>query len=246
MKSLFFILSLIVSTTLTSQCFSDRHNTSISSTWLSCEKTPNPNFIRGDSHWIRYDLGEVKKLGQAHIWNINNPEYLDAGARQILVDFSTDGQTWEAWGIWEVEKGTTSGYYEGEPGPDFDGIQARFILLTVLNSHGDDCSGFAELKVDVKDPTSIEEIDLTNQALKAHPNPAIDFTFLDINSTDQGYSTIELTDMTGRVVRSQPLKLLRGDQQVRLELSGMESGQYLLRVISAHTELTTELIVISN
>lgn len=247
MKYLLLSICILCSTALASQCYSDRHNTSLSSTWISCEKSPNPNAIRGDSHWVQYDLGEIKKLGQAHIWNINNPSRLDAGARQILVDFSVDGQSWEPWGdLWEVEQASSSGFYEGEPGPDFDGIQARYMLFTILNSYGSDCAGFAELKVNVQDPTSIVDLDPNTKNLKALPNPAIEYTLLDINSNDQGYSTIELTDMTGKVVRSQPFFLRLGTQQARLELPGVESGQYIVRVISAHAELSTELIVISN
>lgn len=247
MKSICIFISLIIATTASSQCYSDRHNTSISSAWLSCEKTANPNAIRGDSHWVNYDLGEVKKLGQVHFWNINNPEYLDAGARQILVDFSIDGQVWESWdALWEVEQGTESGFYEGEVGPDFDGIQARYVLLTILNSHGSDCAGFAELKINFKDPTSLDDIDFSSKNILAYPNPAVDFTLLDIHSQESGYSTIEITDMNGRVVKSQPCRLIMGEQQVRLGLDGILSGKYLLRVISASTELSTELIVISN
>ncbi len=247
MKYFSLLLFIVCSTALIGQCYQDRHNTSIGASWLSCEKSPNPNALRGDSHWVQYDLGEVQKLGQARIWNINNPDYLDAGARQILIDYSNDGQNWEAWDeLWEVEQGTSSGFYEGVPGPDFDGIQARYILLTILNSHGSDCAGFAEFKVEVKDPTSLVDIASKDNRLKAHPVPAIEYTLLDIDSQDQGYSTIELSDMTGKVIRSQPHVLQAGSQEVRLELAGVPSGQYLVRVISAKAELSTELIVISN
>ena len=37
--------------------------------WLSCQTTPNPKSSRGNSHWIRYDLGATYKLGKMQVWN---------------------------------------------------------------------------------------------------------------------------------------------------------------------------------
>lgn len=246
MKYLLSWAFLLMAQLLVGQCFTDRHNTSLSSTWMSCEISPNPNANRGDSHWISYDLGEVKKLGKSHFWNINNPAELESGARQIAISVSEDGQSWDELGIWEAAMADASGFYEGQEGYDFDGVEARFVLLTILNSHGGDCVGFAEIKIEAKDPTGLAEVEDEAGLIKIHPNPASDMAYLSFLSKTSGLRTLQVTDITGRIVYAEEIHVHAGEQQVPLTLEAMDSGSYIVRLIGKSSEQQAELTIIKN
>jgi len=245
MKTPFFIIFFLLGHLLYSQCYEDRHNTSLSSTWRSCTISQSPNPIRGDSHWISYDLGEVRKLQQTQFWNINNPDYLDDSARQIAIDYSLDGVNWNFWGIWEAPMADGSGFYEGVEGPNFDGLDARFILMTILNNQGGECFGFAEIKIGVEKPLATAD-ELSTQQLVAYPNPAESFTMLKLSTSYAGPATIALLDLAGRILKEESIQLIGAEQEIRYELDVDASGQYIIRLITTQSELSTELSVIKN
>lgn len=227
------------------QCKLDRHNTSLSSNWISCDISMNPNALRGDSHWINYDLGEVRKLGNSHIWNINNPTTLDEGARQLAIDYSLDGVNWEHWGTWDISMAEASGLYEGEEGPDFDGLEARHLLFTILSNHGGACSGLGEIRVELAEPSSTDDQLAQVSNLTLRPNPAIDRTTLVWTSKYAGSANVELLDMSGRKIKTDNILVSNGEQILDYNLDHvMQSGQYLIKVVTPSETFTAELSII--
>jgi len=240
--SIFFLLCYLNSY---SQCMLDRHNTSLSSNWVSCTLSDSPNALRGESHWISYDLGEVRKIGNSHIWNINHPEALDEGARQIAVDYSIDGVSWDNWGIWDVPMAEGSGLYEGVEGPDFEGLQAQHLLFTILDNHGGNCSGIGEIRVELAEPSSTDDKLAQTSPLSLRPNPAVDRTTLAWTSKYSGSAKLELLDMSGRKIQTENIMVTSGDQVLDYELNQvLLSGQYLIKVVLPHKELVAELSII--
>lgn len=146
-----FLLSIIILLSLTkanTQCYPDRHSTSIYDSWLSDTKTNNPNTIRGISHWIMYDLGSTYNLGQSYFWNLNDPDRLTMGMQNFIIDISSDGTTWKELGQFTLTQGSGISTYEGEEGPDLQGEKANFLLLTVLDNFADgSTAGFSEMKI---------------------------------------------------------------------------------------------------
>jgi len=244
MKSTLIVLLCLSVHVLSSQCNEDRHNTTSVSNWISCEKTASLNPARGDSYWINYDFGELKTVKDFHFWNINNPDHLDAGARQIAIDYSTDGVNWDFWGIWEAQQGTTSGFYQGESGPSLDDLVAQHLLLTIIDNYGGDCNGFGEIRIGVEDyMTSTSDAHDLAQVLQAYPNPATDYTFLKMKSTYAGPATAELIDVTGRRLQSQAISLTKGYQELKYDLDVPVSGQYIIRIVTPLSETSTELSI---
>ena len=174
MRASLVIVCLLVFGSVQSQCDLDRHNTTLSSGWLSCEISPNPNPLRGDSHWIQYDLGEPKRLGSSHFWNLSNPEALAFGVRQVAISTSLDAVNWEELGIVEAPIGESSGFYQGVPGFDFGGVSARYVLFTALNNHAgsSDCVGFSEIRVQIEQATSTVDLSVQSPSFALYPNPA--------------------------------------------------------------------------
>jgi len=135
------------------QCNMDRHNSNAYDGWVSCQMTSNPNPANGTTHWIMYDLGEVKSLYASQFWNINHPDHLDWGVRTVRIEHSMNSFNWASLGNFTIGQGSGQQIYEGEDGPDFGALTTRYLLFTVLNTYGDNsCAGFGELKIFTQDP----------------------------------------------------------------------------------------------
>ena len=243
LSTFLFVLGAV--TILVSQCYPDRHNTSASSSWISCEASLSPNPTRGQGHWIAYDLGEITSLGQLTLWNTNNPASLTSGAKTIEIDYSQDGINWTFFDSFEVPMGQASSFYEGELGIDFDKLSAEHLLLTITENHGGDCFGFSELRIERFDAVSTDDI-LDEASLKLYPSPAIDHTFLQYESPKAQQASLTLLDVKGSEIHTQQTFLEGGANEIRVDLSGLVSGQYYLRLKTATQVLTGEITLINN
>lgn len=148
MKSLYSIIfiNLLFTCNLMAQCF-DADESIWLDTWASCQSNPNPKPTYGDSHWIQYDFGEIRKLSKTWVWNTNDPAKLSQGFNQVKIDYSNDGSTWTYWGEMSFPMAQGEAIYGGFPGPNLYGIDARYVLLTAITNHGDpSCFGIAEIK----------------------------------------------------------------------------------------------------
>lgn len=168
-KYLLITLILIGWQDANSQCFPERHNTSWFDSWISCEARLNPNQMRGEGHWIMYDFGQTYALNELTVWNINDPDLLDYGAKNVAIDYSSDGVNWKNFAEVVFPKAPGISTYEGDIVAELNKLQARYLLLTVLDNYGGACSGFAEMRVGV-DSTQDENADICMLAT-VYPNP---------------------------------------------------------------------------
>lgn len=237
MKYLFTLMLCYCIVGLNAQCFQDRHNTSITDSWQSCELSENPNEERGESHWIMYNLGAHYELGQAKIWNLNAPEHLESGIDEIVIDYANDPADWTELGSYFVPRADASSFYEGIETMDFEGAYARYILITVVSTHGDnECAGFAELRIDTKGVSDAEDLITTSFSLS--PNPTSDI----LNITwDQGGQSgkYNIVDGLGRVMLEGNCKGLNS-----LDVSDLISGTYQFVVINQEQVSTKKFQVV--
>ena len=238
---IFIMLSFMAATELNGQCFKDRHSTTADASWISCDKSQSPNRDRPESHWIEYDLGEARKLGQVYFWNLNHPDFVNGGVKKIIIDYSIDGAIWTKWGEWEFEVGTGYSYYEGGQGPDLDGIVAEYILITVLENYGHECAGFSEIKIDVLELSSVDDQALTESAMTVQPNPAVDFTYLKFDAPKAESAVLNIISMDGKIVFENKLQLQVGEQLYKLDLPDVVAGQYLVKIESTSINISSEL-----
>jgi len=207
MKKYIYSLLLVFGSTLSyAQCYPDRHSTSWFDGWLSCETSDNPNGVRGESHWISYDFGQPFILNELKVWNVNDPDLLSNGAQNVVIDYSIDGVNWTEYGHESFPMASGQSNYEGDVIADLGGITARYLLITVLDNYGGECTGFSELRV-AADSTKDENEDICILA-DVYPNP-IDkefSVFLKKKCLGDVYMAIE--DATGRtVINEQIIKL---------------------------------------
>ena len=141
------IFSVFNVTPVFGQCLPDRHSTDGFDGWISCNLSANPNSNNGNTHWIKYDFGQSISMHDMHIWNMNHPNYLDDGVKDILIEYSTDNSTWITVDTFTCPRASASGFYRGFRGPDLKGINARYLLITPITNYGGGCYAMSELKI---------------------------------------------------------------------------------------------------
>lgn len=198
----FSIVVLLIAQVAYGQQYPDRHNTSINSSWISCETKINPNPIRGESHWIQYELDTYYELGASTIWNLNAYGQTENGVSDVVIDYSLDGVNWTEWGSYALDRAEALSTYEGEEGPDFQGLLARYLLITSIANYGGECHGFSEFRVESK---SVQISSVTNNELQisvnAQPNPFSNETKILLNDLPNGALTYQMQDALGRILQ---------------------------------------------
>lgn len=230
-----------------SQCYEDRHNTSYTDQWVSCQESENPNLERGSGHWIMYDLGFVYNLGKVHIWNFNVPNQTNAGIKTAIIDYSIDGTSWEEWGSFTIEQANASGFYEGVEGPDLEGIKAKYVIITALDNYGGSCTGLSEIKIEVlEEVSSTKETPIAGLELSISPNPATTYSTVSFDSEQSMDGYYVVTDINGRTIKRMPININSGRSQVELDVSTYANGNYIFTVETEQGRLSQSFTKIEN
>lgn len=243
-KTLFLSIIFVVSViSAYGQAYPDRHNTSYTDAWVSCEESESPNIKRDPGHWIMYDFGDQYSLHESTIWNFNVPDTTSRGMNDIAIDYSTDGEEWIELGEYTVPEAPGSTIYQGTEGPNFGGIVAKYVLISILSTHGDaTCAGMSEFRVNatVSTSTNLPNKELIVE-LSANPNPASEYTMIKLGEllTNLQYS---LVDMSGKLL--QQGKITSTD--FRLNTANLASGAYTLTVHNQEGNKSILVNVINN
>ena len=245
-KTIFYIL-LILTLGIqfaNAQCFPERHSTTWFDGWVSCDASSNPNSVYGESHWIMYDLGYDYVLNETKFWNANEPTHLNYGINEFNIDYSLDGVAWTNFGSFSINQANGLTNYEGEDGPDFNGIKARFILITLTSNYGGNCFGFSELKINITDPFEVIDEDIGFNA-SVYPNPFITNINIRIASLYEDKPiTYTLHDILGRVITQNVFEIIPDTDTYEINLNGssLAVGIYILNVEQNNNQRTFKLI----
>ncbi|MEM7790780.1 MAG: DUF1800 family protein [Verrucomicrobiota bacterium] len=129
------------------------HSTQWNDGWLSFNASTNPVPGRPASHWIRYDLGYLYELGASVIWNYNEGQNNNTarGLRSVTIDTSVDGISWTELGTFEFERASGTADYAGFMGPNFGGVNARYVVITGNSKWSVEGVfwGLAEIRIDI-------------------------------------------------------------------------------------------------
>lgn len=244
---LFSIIALLLlfCLDLSAQAFPDRHSTSYTDGWMSCQISTNPNAKeRDDSHWIMYDLGTTYALSKSTIWNVNSFDFVNNGMQDVVIDYSIDGETWIEWGNFTMDQGPISAFYEGDEGPDFSGVIARYVLITGITNYGGACYGLSEIRIDATNVVVSDTDDVLDDVeLIAAPNPFSDLTQISINAESGAY-TYMVTDGLGREVASGNVSVNGDEGSVSFNASELQSGVYAFTLIKDKKAKTILLQVV--
>jgi hypothetical protein len=105
------------------------HGVDAKTMWLSLKTGPQPT-------WIQYQFDKVYKVDQMLVWNSNQAmePVLGIGAKDVKIEYSTDGTTWTAAGDFEFAQAA------GEPvaaeALDLGGVMAKYVKLTIVANWG--------------------------------------------------------------------------------------------------------------
>jgi len=79
--------------------------------------------------------------------------------------------------------------------------------------------------------------------LTVYPNPAYDAVSITLNAIEDAPWNIELLDLTGRMLHRQTMKVVKGGNQVTLNLGGYPQGCYLIRATTTNQKLQQIIVV---
>ena len=223
-NTLAFVPALFAAALAVAQC-NGGHSTNPTDAWLSCDGSTNPNPARSQQHWIQYDFGENYLLGESVVWNYNVPGATDQGLQEVTIDYSYDGTTWTAWGTYTLNEAPGSDSYMGDTGPFFDGIDCRYLLVSIDSNYGGACYGLAELKVEVE-PGSVHvaEPEVAVVRFGLYPNPTRDRVTVQLE--DYQGANIRILDLSGALIDT----ALPESATTHFDLSRLPAGMYLVHV----------------
>ena len=115
-----------------------------------------------------------------------------------------------------------------------------------IGSHGRGWYVSTSLQTDrpLSNEENVIEDKVVRDALKMYPNPAKDFTNVDVTLSGKGDVKASVLDMSGRIVKRVSLKgLPQGDHKIRVDLTGINNGTYVLSVSANGTVKNGKFIV---
>ena len=233
MKKIILFINIVFCLELNAQCFPDRHSTNWFDAWVSCQEKENPNPVNKPGHWILFDLKNQYEIDKIKFWNINDPDRLNWGMKDVLIDYSVDSILWSNAGTYSLLKAEGTNRYEGMDWTDVVIPKARYVLISGLNNYGGSCSGFAEIrfsaeKINVITDNDDEETPATNLDIKIEPNPFSIASRLEFNSNSDEPLEIQISDWFGRIIHSEQVSLNKGHQSLRIATQRWTAGAYLL------------------
>jgi len=108
----------------------DRHSVNLQDMWL----TPG-----GLPAWIQYEFDKVYKLHELWVWNSNQliEAFLGFGAKNVTVEYSTDGTTWTVLeGVPQFARASGAATYTANTTVDLGDVMAKFVKLTISSNWG--------------------------------------------------------------------------------------------------------------
>ena len=107
----------------------NQHSDDIKQMWMSV----------GVPAWIQYTFDKEYKLDELWVWNANSQmeTYMFFGAKDVAIEYSSDGQTWTPLqGVPQFAQGTGLPAYSVGTIVDFGGVAAKYVKLTIHSTWG--------------------------------------------------------------------------------------------------------------
>jgi len=242
-NSFLYIFLLLTSAHTFAQCVEDSHSSFKNHGWTSCKTSESANQERGKSHWIQYDLGSEYQLSDIRIWNHNVRGETGQGVKSVVLDYSINGSNWASVGILEIEKAPGSWKYVAPDPINLNGLVARYVLLTVLDTWEPNsaCAGIAEVTFGVEATTNTNDITTQLNDFKIYPNPASEKITLECK--DEKSKDIRIVNAVGQVVRR--LGSVK-KASIDVSITDLEDGLYYVKIESQYKTQTHSFSKIKN
>jgi hypothetical protein len=190
-----------------------------------------------------YDLGFTYTIFQTKFWNSNNPDNLDYGIMDYTIDYSVDGNNWVNLGNFTANQASGLSTYQGDLGPNFNGITARYILITPTSNYGGSCYGFSEIYFSLSETLNVDDAFASDSFnIAAYPNPFTDTVHLIINTTEQNTIHYKIYDILGRMTTQSKLEEIQNTNHIEIDTKSLSSGVYLVQVIQGTKKQSLKII----
>lgn len=227
---------------MNAQCLMNRHSTNWYDGWISCQTSANPNTSNGNSHWIMYDLGFVYPLFGSVLWNANEPDHIDYGIMDYTIDYSTNGSTWTNLGSFTLSQASGFSVYEGEEGPNFGGVSARYVLITPTSNYGGSCYGLSEVKF-ILDPILADIDEEFGYGVIVYPNPFNETINIQVNTQFPNEAiSYSLYDLLGRRILSDTLDNQTEMNEAIIPTTNLVSGIYFVKISHNNKQKSFKII----
>lgn len=227
MKYIYTLITIVVWTfSLSGQCIDDTHSPFQNQGWMSCNTSVGPIPERGNVHWLQYDLGAEYILDSLYIWNHNVWGETGMGVKNIMIDYSTDQQNWISAGPFTIEKATGSWKYQGVRGPSLNNALARYIVISVLDTHSEDvsCAGVGEFLFYIGDLVDVEVEESVTLDWNISPNPSSENITITLPQ-DIDLLSLSMYNSIGSKIYELPIP---AGNQITFPVSHLNSGMYYI------------------
>jgi len=120
----------------------DQHSTSTLDMWSAN--------IEAEPVWIQFQFDRVYKLYEMYVWN-HNFEFerlLGVGAKNVTVQYSSDGAQWSVLGDVELAQAPGDSAYLYNSTIPFNGVPAQYVRMTVNSTWGaSNQTGLSEVRI---------------------------------------------------------------------------------------------------
>lgn len=79
--------------------------------------------------------------------------------------------------------------------------------------------------------------------MDVYPNPAVDYTDLELNFINNDGAKVAIVDMWGQVVKTQDFNVDKGQQKLRFSFGSLSAGVYTIKVIANKTIYAKKLLI---
>jgi len=110
------------------------------------------------------------------------------------------------------------------------------MVYTLTGTDANGCSNTTTVSLRVNACTGIEEYDSNKNSLSVFPNPSSSSLRIEMNNSI--IQTIEITDVTGRIVK----QFTPNDSMLQINVSDLSNGVYYVKAVANNQSQTTKLI----
>ena len=114
------------------------NSTEASDMWLalsSGNSSATPDTVSGPA-WIMFEFDHVCELEEMWVWNCNDGVNKARGLRDVVVEYSPDGDTWYELGDYTFTQASGSADDPGFSACDFNGAKAKYVVITAKTTNG--------------------------------------------------------------------------------------------------------------
>ena len=76
-----------------------------------------------------------------------------------------------------------------------------------------------------------------------YPNPASEFVYLNFNSATEELVNIQIVNSIGQLVKQHPANIVKGHNQIKIQVDDIKPGMYLLRINKGDLNLTKKFVI---